>query len=214
MKIARMLTLLPPLMWIPTTPITTFVAQGLLTAQKRFQEAIAECNAALTIDSTLGGAYLLRGDVYIRIGRTTDALSDFNEACRHNCQSSQLFYLIGRTQAKESRFDKAIESFNNAIAIDPTDPLFYESRALCWNDSNNIDRGLADLSVAVRLDPQNTSYRLLRCRQLKYSCDLVNANSDAAAALESTPSSQESLYFFAARHYRSYRTRWSRSLGQ
>jgi tetratricopeptide (TPR) repeat protein len=50
-------------------------------------------------------------------------------------------------------FDKAFVDFNEAIRLDPKEPLNYTMRGAAWRARNDLQRAVEDFSEAIRVDP-------------------------------------------------------------
>jgi len=56
--------------------------KDLAQAKPSLEKAYEEVKRALTLNPELGGAHLLKGNLLLRVGRTADALAEFNEYLR------------------------------------------------------------------------------------------------------------------------------------
>ncbi|MCR4336527.1 MAG: tetratricopeptide repeat protein [Candidatus Omnitrophica bacterium] len=62
---------------------------------------------------------------------------------------------LGNAYLSLGNFDKAIEQYSKAIAINPH-PNFYNNRCFAWNNKMELDKALEDCNTALSLDPGHT----------------------------------------------------------
>jgi tetratricopeptide (TPR) repeat protein len=67
--------------------------------------------------------------------------------------------LVCRLSDRPDLLRAAISYFSRAIQLAPADPEKYKVRAYCWGELDQYDQAVADLEMAVRLDPTNQSYQ-------------------------------------------------------
>lgn len=51
-------------------------------------------------------------------------------------------------------YPAAIEDYTKAIALDPTNPVFYSNRAAAYSSSNNHELAIVDAEKAIQVDPK------------------------------------------------------------
>ena len=56
--------------------------KDLTQAKPALEKSYEEVKRALTLNPSLAGAHLLKGNLLLRVGRTTDAVTEFNEYLR------------------------------------------------------------------------------------------------------------------------------------
>ena len=85
---------------------------------------------------------------------------------------------------------RAIEYCNNRVAAEPRNDLHYTRRALVWLQLGERDRALADLTEAIRFNPDDPEAHLLRgdLRMLKEDDLGARADHDRALALHRSAS--------------------------
>ena len=69
----------------------------------------------------------------------------------------------------------------------------YFSRAACYLELNQNDKALADLDMAVKVDPDAVMYRNARCILLFNKKDFAGALPDCEKALAATPNDKNIL---------------------
>jgi tetratricopeptide (TPR) repeat protein len=68
----------------------------------------------------------------------------------------------GLTLLNQKEYNRAIDSFTQAIQLDPNSAKAYAYRSQAWGAKHHRDHEIADLDQAIQLDPKNTQYRLSR----------------------------------------------------
>ncbi|HUB24465.1 MAG TPA: tetratricopeptide repeat protein [Tepidisphaeraceae bacterium] len=91
-----------------------------LNDQYRTRMAIAQ---ALSIDPNNSGAYLLMGYLQFRQGNLQLALENFTHSASLNGNNPVSLCMIGYTYDRMNRHDEAEKYYQQAIKIDPKDPL-------------------------------------------------------------------------------------------
>jgi tetratricopeptide (TPR) repeat protein len=66
---------------------------------------------------------------------------------------ARAFFNLGRAFSDSSQFDRAIQNFNRAIALDPIYPDAFNGRAIAYNGIGQNERAILDFDQAIRLDP-------------------------------------------------------------
>ncbi|MCH8832028.1 MAG: tetratricopeptide repeat protein, partial [Chloroflexi bacterium] len=106
-----------------------------------YQMAIGNMDSAIGFDHPdIAEAYLIRGISYGLMGQNAladadllglgDAATDLERGFRLNPQDSKVYYTRGLTFFYLGRYQQAIDSFDQAIQLDPSDPLLREGRGL------------------------------------------------------------------------------------
>ena len=75
-------------------------------------------------------------------------------------------------------FGKAITDFDEAIRLNPKDPLFFESRGGTWSLKGEYDKAIADFTEFIRLDPRSADAYMDRGRAWAAKGDREKAASD------------------------------------
>src|SRR3989337_2417825 len=64
----------------------------------------------------------------------------------------------GYQYALDKEYDKAIEAFTSAIALDPNDAVAYNNRGVVYGrDKGQYDRAIEDFNKAIQLDPNDAA---------------------------------------------------------
>lgn len=119
----------------------------LLLAYAKYKEAIASFNTSLKIEYNQAKTHLLLGYTFKQLNQTKEAVNCFRNAVNVDpaykeafVQLGQIFHLEGDTTA--------VQYYNNALSIDPTDEIVLYNKALFYQsikDWNNALDAYADL---------------------------------------------------------------------
>jgi tetratricopeptide (TPR) repeat protein len=95
----------------------------------------------------------------VNLGRYQEAIECFNQALEMGKEQSfrhSMYCARGYTYGRMGQFDKAINDYDVAIAIDETDSNTYVERGNVYNDLGKWDKAVKDYHTAIDLDPNNT----------------------------------------------------------
>ena len=115
----------------PTDPLGHW-GLARLTWRDHPQEALEHLNAAVRLDARLAAAYLDRGWLLNRLGRTADALPDFEKAAALDPKDFRALDQLGLTYSSLDRPADAEKVLRRALAMAPDNPdvLMHLGRAL------------------------------------------------------------------------------------
>ncbi|NJL73043.1 MAG: tetratricopeptide repeat protein [Candidatus Competibacteraceae bacterium] len=83
----------------------------------RYQEAIADCNKAMTLDPTISGAWQIRGKCELELNQLDKALRDTNKAIELNPLDEPAHYVKGEILAKLGKDEEAMASLEKAMSL-------------------------------------------------------------------------------------------------
>ncbi len=88
-----------------------------------YQEAIADCHAAIAVDPTLGNPYNDLGSYLVKLGRTDEAIIWLERAKRAERYEARHFPYVnlGRVYALRGQLHRAITELEEAQRLCPTD---------------------------------------------------------------------------------------------
>lgn len=79
--------------------------------------------------------------------------------------SAQSFKEAGNKALQEKRFDDAIEAYSQAIAVDPSDHVFFSNRSAAYLSKGDAQNALQDANKCIEL---NASWPKGYSRQVRY----------------------------------------------
>ena len=124
-------------------------------------KAMADFNEVVRLNPKDPSTYIARADVehqgYARqghgwLGRGHSAGSERPSAF----VARSVFWLVSGQRVK------AIADINEAIRLDPKDPVGYSLRGGLWSHTGDYDKAIADYTEAIRLNPKEPSYYMGR----------------------------------------------------
>jgi S1-C subfamily serine protease/Tfp pilus assembly protein PilF len=102
-------------------------------------------------------------------------------------KSASFYYNRGLVLSKKKEYDKAIEDFDEAIRLDPTDALGYYSRGDTWYKMKFYGRAITDYDEAIRLNPNPPFLYLSRAHAWSKKKDYDRALLDFEEAIRRDP---------------------------
>ena len=67
---------------------------------------------------------------------------------------AEKFKQAGNAQMSSKEYDAAIESYNKAISLDSTNPVYYSNRAAAYSSKGDHLAAVGDAEKAISLDPK------------------------------------------------------------
>ena len=96
----------------------------------RYQEAIADFNAALKIEPNMATALTNRALANRQIGRTDAALQDFNHAIEANPKHTAAYLGRANLLRTQGSLDQAMSDLTQVIRLNPENPQAFHARGL------------------------------------------------------------------------------------
>lgn len=99
----------------------TFINRGILRERlSKYQDALSDYDAGLTVRPNLAEAYIDRGAVLIKMGRYAEAIADLSKGIALGSESAQIAY-FDRGQAREvtDDLDGACADYRQALVLQP-----------------------------------------------------------------------------------------------
>ncbi|MFA5108332.1 MAG: tetratricopeptide repeat protein [Candidatus Micrarchaeia archaeon] len=96
---------------------------------------------------------------------------------------ARTYYHKGNQLFEKGEYDKAIESYNMAIILNPTFSECYFNRGLCYYNLKKFDKSIEDYAKSAELDPKNPVIYNNRGDAYYRKQDFANAISDYDKAL-------------------------------
>jgi tetratricopeptide (TPR) repeat protein len=116
-------------------------------------EAIADCDAALTIDPHCVSALNARGNALVLSGRHEQAVADYSRAIALDPSLPHSFYNRGNAYGNLHRYDDAIADYTRAIQLSPDFAVAYNNRGIAYAFLHNARQAIADYTQALQLKP-------------------------------------------------------------
>lgn len=122
------------------------------------RKAAETCTRALELEamspSNRAATYTNRGVLQMRAGLYEKALSDYDRAKRIRPDTGETYLNEGAAYIFLNEYDQAIQSLNQAIALDSSDlHAAYYNRALAKEKLNDVEGAYYDFRKALELKP-------------------------------------------------------------
>ena len=120
-----------------------------------------------------------------------EAIVDLQKAVEVNPQLGNAYESLGNAYGAQGQFQKSLEAFSQAIAIDDTQPNYYLNRAISNAQLGRLPEATADFDQALELGPNGTQRaNILTNRGILFMSQgqLSQAESDCLEALGLMPS--------------------------
>ncbi len=102
---------------------------SLYLAEKDFQRASADCDAAIRLDPDFAQAYNNRGLARQGLGDLSGAIDDFSAALEHHGQLSEAYNNRGALRMQLGQSQEALADLNEAVRLAPLNPVGYDNRS-------------------------------------------------------------------------------------
>ena len=117
-------------------------------------------------------AWLARGSVYLKMGKTENAIGDFSNAIELSPNHPKAYHLRGLAREMAGENDEALADFGKAIDIDPEYGAAYYSRATLLTKMGREVDAVEDMEIVAHLTDLNienfaNENNIWRSRQLQ-----------------------------------------------
>jgi tetratricopeptide (TPR) repeat protein len=123
----------------------------------RFDQAIADCDAALQLDPNYAPAYAGRSQVYRRKGDLLRAMADADKAVALKPSDPRGYDVRGTAHRENGDLDSAIAEYTRAIERDPTYVWPYYNRGFTYAKKGDFAVAIADYGKVIALDATITA---------------------------------------------------------
>jgi cellulose synthase operon protein C len=146
----------------PNDPDSHLAAANLLNAERKFPEAIAEIQKAITLAPTRGDSYLNLALVQTRTGQFDAAEANYKKAIDLNAQGQNGHMALAAFYQNRGRYAEAEQQVQSVIASDPKDVNARSSLAKLYMSQGKRAEAEQLLAQAKRDFPKDpVAYRLL-----------------------------------------------------
>ncbi len=164
--------------------------------------ALTYANKAIKLDGKNLDALNIRGMVKVDQKNISGALDDFAKAIKIDPNFIKPYLNRALIYDSQKDFDRAIADYSSIIAIDAKYELAYRLRAsLYYYNKADMGLALADINVALRIEPQNARSLTLRGQIYIKQKAIEDAMIDFNAAIRLDPNYSFAWFFRANAHY-------------
>ena len=109
----------------------------------------------IKVDSTDRLAWLARGSVYLKMGNSQNAISDFSKAIELDANHPKAYHLRGLAREMSGDNDEALADFTRALDMDPEYGAACYSRATLLTKMGQEDEAAEDMKMVTHLTNVN-----------------------------------------------------------
>jgi lipoprotein NlpI len=121
----------------------------------KFEEALADFNAAILLNPSDAEAYSSRGSLFKQIGRPDAALEDYTISIMLNSFNAHVYNNRANVYGQIGQFDNELADYDRAIALDPSYAAAYNNRGMVFVKTGRFNRAIEDFNRFIALDPDN-----------------------------------------------------------
>ncbi len=155
----------------------------VLVAMGKDEEAYADYDKILSIDSTRVDALYIHSLLGLRLGRFEDALADCRKLEEVAPDSYDMHLAYGSYYTAMKDWQLAVPHYTALIASDPSASL-YCARAVCYLMLDRLNEASYDISSGLELDPENSELYFYRAHLNKKRFMTEDARADMNRSLE------------------------------
>jgi tetratricopeptide (TPR) repeat protein len=141
---------------IETTAEAVMRGDSLYT-QKRYQEALAAYDWALTLNPENAEAWNSKGTVLHDLRRYNEALTASDRATAIDPAKSNYWYNKGTMLYRLERYRDALAAFDRALALNPQYASVWNNKGVVLYEQKRYEEALAAWERALAIDPENAS---------------------------------------------------------
>ena len=120
---------------------------------KRFDEALANYDAALRLQPAAADGHFGRGTVLRALGRTDEALASFEEAIRLRPEVAAAHYHRANILMERSQFDEALAGYDRVVALKPDFADAHNNRGNVLHYLKRHQAAIASYDMALQFAP-------------------------------------------------------------
>jgi tetratricopeptide (TPR) repeat protein len=157
----------------------------LLTAAKKYEQAISSYNQALAMKPDYPEAWHNRGISLYNLGQYEQAIASYNQALAMKPDYHQAWNNWGNALYKLGRYEQAIASYNQALAMKPDYHQAWNNRGNALDDLGQDEQAILSYDKALAIKPDYTSafYNKACCYALQGKVDQAIENLQQAIIL-------------------------------
>jgi tetratricopeptide (TPR) repeat protein len=153
---------------------------------ERYDLAIADFNAVLSLDPGYAPAFNRRAMAYRYKPDPDRALPDFDRAIALEPDNASYALNRGNVYLDLGQYDRAIADYDQAIRLNPRFAIAYNQRAVVYRRKGDYARAIADYTASLPLNPRPAVVHANRGEAHRFSnaLDLAMADYDAALRID------------------------------
>jgi len=128
-----------------------------LFKQGRVEEAIAEYEKAIALDSTLDAARLGLGEALMQQGKLDEAIVQFTKVLELNPENSAARLQLGVLRGRQGRYDEAVAALSEVLRQNPNDPGAHNNLGNVLTFQGKNEEAVRHFEKAVQISPGHAS---------------------------------------------------------
>lgn len=136
-------------------PVLHVNVAAALTELERYDEAIAACDHAISLESGHARALSTKGRALLAVGRAEDALVALQDALLRRPDHIEALVYRGLVLNQLDRLDDALGTFNLALQLAERHPDAHHGRGLVLYRKDLLGDALSDFERAVEIEPRH-----------------------------------------------------------
>ena len=142
--------------------INPYLAEaGELIAQKRYDLALEFLNKAKEIEPNNALIYNDRGWIYLTVGKTKEAMDDFEKALTLDPGCTRALVNLGTTYQRLKRWKESKRYLEKASHLDPKNPAIYYLLGVSELELHENDNAKRHLKAALHLKPDYEEAKIM-----------------------------------------------------
>ena len=146
-------------------------------------DRIAACTRVIESGANLKWAFVTRGNAYLDIGDSDNAIADYTQAIRIDPKYATAVNNRAYAYLAKGELPQALANSRMAVQLEPKDASFFDTRGTIYQKVGALDRAIADFDMALRLDPKYPGVLARRGLVYETKNDIARARADYQAAL-------------------------------
>ncbi|MBN1622565.1 MAG: tetratricopeptide repeat protein [Endomicrobiales bacterium] len=127
----------------------------------RFDAALINYNKALKIEPANPVVLLKIARTLIKMEKTEDAEINLKTAIEENPNYVTPYQVLGELYFKNGDYDKSIDIYQKAVAINPFHPQSHRDLARCYLNKKDILNAFEELKITLMLDPDDLETKVM-----------------------------------------------------
>jgi tetratricopeptide (TPR) repeat protein len=128
-----------------------------LFKQGRIDEAIAEYEKAISLDSSLDAARLGLGEALMQMGKFDDAIAQFSKVLDIEPENSAARLQLGVLRGRQGKYDEAVAAFSEVLRRDPSNLAAHNNLGNVLTLQGKQEEAVKQFEQAVRINPAHAS---------------------------------------------------------
>jgi len=153
------------------------------------KEALEKITLATQTDPDHPRAYYYRGQIYLELNNFKEAKADFLKVTSMVKDDHRVWNFLGATQTHTGDNKSAVESYTNAINLEPGIALYYYNRGSSYGQIGNLQEALNDFNKAIELGLNTSGIFNNRANTRYMMGDYNGAIEDFTRSMELDPNS-------------------------